>query len=88
MRELDGQLLEAGGGDDLQQWSWLVGGVSEGVPHVARLIDEVAGCGVHHVRSLLEPPPPSSTNENSSSHLWRWTGAASPPRDDRVLDER
>ena len=44
-------MLEAGGGDDLEDAEGVVGGVPEGVPLVAGLEGEVAGLGVDDVVS-------------------------------------
>jgi hypothetical protein len=47
--ELGEELLEPGGGDDLEDPRRFVAGVPEGVPPVARLVDQVAGRGDHHL---------------------------------------
>ena len=50
--ELHEELLEPGRRDDLQDARRRVGGVPEGVPHVARLVDEIARLGMDDRRTV------------------------------------
>ena len=55
--ELVEVVLEAGGPDDLQDPTWPVAGVPEGVPLLARLIRQVASLSVDHVVAELGAQP-------------------------------
>jgi hypothetical protein len=75
--ELGEVVLEAGLADDLEQPRFLVAGVEEGVPLVARLADEVPGPGLRDLLASTKPTRPSVTTEYSSSRWCRCIGAAS-----------
>src|SRR6266540_5263988 len=58
------------------------------MPHVARLVDEIAWLGVDNVRSQLEPPAALEHERELVLAPVEVDGSGEAPRNDRVLDER
>jgi hypothetical protein len=88
LRELLEEVLETRRRDDLQEPCRLIGRVPEGVPDVARLVDEVAGSCMDDLVTQLEPPGPFEHERVLVLARVQVHRRGEAPRDDRVFDER
>ena len=86
--ELLEELLEARRRDDLEDPAGRVAGVPEGVPLVARLVDEVAGAGLDHVVAQQGAHPALEHEAVLVLAVVAVKRCRERPRGHRVLDER